>query len=113
MSSPEHGQYRAGWGFYSTGTGNWHSDASKIGPGSGGAPDREPDANARAEFERQQANARGDFKTSTDMEQLIVMRESPHQEKREMFEKLVAGPRRMELHSYEESKRAASNKGGQ
>lgn len=106
MTGPQHGEYRPGWGYYSAGTGNWHSSPSSIGVGHS-RPDREPDQQTRDEFERQQAKARGDFKEVPEMESLIEMRESPHREKREMFEQLATGRRRMELHSYETAKASA------
>lgn len=111
MSSPQHGEFKPGWGYYNAGTGNWHSDASKIGPGHGGAPAREPDQSTREEYARQQSKARGAFTPNPELDQLIALRESPHQEKRETFERLAAGSRRMELHSYEQAKAAASTEG--
>jgi CRISPR/Cas system CSM-associated protein Csm4 (group 5 of RAMP superfamily) len=111
MSDHRHGDYDPHLGWYSEIYKGWMRDPKKIGT----LPKPiEVNDQMRRDYEAMQAKAKGThFTPDKNLEQLIKLRESDKQEKRETFERLATGRRRMELHDYEAKRQARLDRGGE
>lgn len=102
MSTPIHGEYRPGMGFYDSGRGGWIKDAAKLTDVTTGRALTQGDRDQVAGWGKRKS-----FKPNPQIERLLQLRDSDRSEERQTYQRMVAGSMRIQVRDYEARKAEA------